>query len=848
MASKDNILQVGLALPPHVVQHALSACAEGVLLVAAAAPRYPIAYANPAFCRLYDIALPALLDQPLTVLRNDEPALSVGAAVAAALADDGEQHVLLHSLRGDGQHFWNQLTVSPVASLDGGRPTHVVCVAADVTELHQERAQLSHLLRHDALTGLPNRSMFNALLQDAKHYANNCGNTLAVLCLSLDGFSLVNESLGHLVGDQFLIAVAQRLRSCLGRHDTLSRHSGNEFVLVLGEIGITADAAQVCAQLMRALATPVDVGGHALNAACSVGVARYPQDGSDGVTLLRFADMALSHARSRGGNQYQLFTAEMNQRSIERIQMEAALRDALASEQLELLYQPVADLQQGTVCALEALVRWQHPLLGLIDARRFITVAEDTGLIIEIGHWALRRVCRDIGNWHRSGLPRIRVALNISPKQFRDPDLAHALFRALQQADVDPELLSIELTEAALMQNPQASADTLSQLRVLGVKLTLDDFGAGYSSLNHLKRFPLDLVKIDCDLTANLDSGPDDAALVKTIIAMAHHLGVQVAAVGVETEAQCDFLRRNMCDQVQGYFFAAPSSADQVALMLAARHCLPPHLLRIQKQKRTLLLVDDEQNIVSALKRLLRPDNYQILTAYNGQDGLAMLAANAVDVIVSDQRMPGMIGADFLRAAKALYPDTIRIMLSGYTELQSVTDAVNEGAIYKFLTKPWDDAQLRGHISEAFRLKEIADDNERLNLELRTANHALAATNRKMEDLLRQKQLQITRDEISLNVARELLQFVPLAVIGLDDEGFVAFVNGAAATVFSQRGAILGNEACIVLPELFPGGVEPGSSIDADIGGRHYQVVAHAMGANSQSRGRLITLSPSEVH
>ena len=225
-----------------------------------------------------------------------------------------------------------------------------------------------------------------------------------------------------------------------------------------------------------------------------------------------------------------------------------------------------------------------------------------------------------------------------------------------------------------------------------------------------------------------------------------------------------------------------------------------------------------------------------------------MLAANVVDVIVSDQRMPGMIGADFLRAAKVRYPDTIRIMLSGYTELQSVTDAVNEGAIYKFLTKPWDDEQLRGHIAEAFRLKEIADDNERLNLELRTANYALAATNRKMEDLLRQKQQQITRDEISLGVARELLQFVPLAVLGLDDEGMVAFVNGAAAKVFRQRGAILGNEASIVLPELFPGGHEPQGAIEADIDGHRYHVVAHAMGANSQSRGCLITLSPSEVH
>ncbi|MES2016228.1 MAG: EAL domain-containing protein [Pseudomonadota bacterium] len=830
------------------MRHVLSVCTDGVLIISADAPRYAILYANPALCRIYGYALEELAGQSIALLANQEHERKMTAVADAVLRDGKEQSVLLQSRRSDGKLFWNQLTVSPVAATRDGAPVHLVCVVSDVTEQRFAKGQLTHLLKHDELTGLPNRSMFGEQLQSAKAYAANCGNTLAVLCLSLDGFSRVNESLGHPVGDQFLIEVAQRLAACLGRHDTLSRHGGNEFVIVLGEIGIASDVAHLCAQLMRMLATPVEVGAHTINAGCSVGIARYPQDADDGVTLLRYADMALSHARSQGGNQFQFFNMEMNQRSVERIQMEAALRDALAQDQLQLQYQAVAELQEGAVCAFEALVRWQHPVLGLIDAYRFITIAEETGMITAIGNWALGRVCRDMAQWRESGLPRVKVALNISPKQFRDPGLPHAIFSALQLADLEPELLSIELTEAALMQNPQAGADTLSQLKALGIGLTLDDFGAGYSSLNHLKRFPLDLVKIDGDLTANVVTGSDDAALVKTIIVMAHHLGVQVAAVGVETEAQCDFLRRNMCDQIQGYFFAQPASASEVAVMLAARHSLPPHLLRIQKQKRTLLLVDDEQNIVSALKRLLRRDNYQILTAYNGQEGLDVLAANAVDVIVSDQRMPGMIGADFLRAAKGLYPDTIRIMLSGYTELQSVTDAVNEGAIYKFLTKPWDDEQLRGHIAEAFRLKEIADDNERLNLELRTANHALAATNRKMEELLRQKQQQITRDEISLNVARELLQFVPLAVIGLDDEGMIAFVNGAADTVFRQRGMILGNEASLVLPELFPGGTEFSGAIDADIDGRHYQVVAHAMGAKSQSRGCLITLSPREVH
>ena len=258
--------------------------------------------------------------------------------------------------------------------------------------------------------------------------------------------------------------------------------------------------------------------------------------------------------------------------------------------------------------------------------------------------------------------------------------------------------------------------------------------------------------------------------------------------------------------------------------------------------QRTLLLVDDEPNIVAALKRLLRRDGYQIFTANNGPEGLELLALHAVDVIVSDQRMPGMIGADFLRKAKLLYPGTIRIMLSGYTELQSVTDAVNEGAIYKFLTKPWEDDLLRGHIADAFRLKESADENQRLNLEVRRANQELAATNRKMEQLLREKQQQISRDEVSLDIARELLQLLPLPVLGIDDDGMIAFINCAAAQLFWRSGALLGNEAGLVLPQLFAA-PRAAKSHQAAIEGSRYTVAVYPMGANSASRGSLVTLS-----
>ncbi|KQW87540.1 histidine kinase [Massilia sp. Root418] len=548
----------------------------------------------------------------------------------------------------------------------------------------------------------------------------------------------------------------------------------------------------------------------------------------------------------------------MNHRTLERIGMEAALRLAVFRDELQLRYQPLADLRSGAVASLEALVRWQHPALGLIPAQRFVPVAEEAGLIGAIGNWVLRRTCHDLRAWRDAGLAPLRVAINISPKQCRDPQFAAQLAAALDEFGLPASSLALEITEAALPQDTAAGASQLQllePLRALGVALVLDDFGTGYSSLSNLKRYPFDAVKIDCAFIRDIVTDSGDAALSKTIISMAHLLGMQVVAEGVESEAQCDFLRRHSCDLIQGYYFAAPLAPDEVQALLREDRRLPAHLLRVQKQQRTLLLVDDEQNIVSALKRLLRRDDYQIYTANSGPEGLELLARHAVDVIVSDQRMPGMLGADFLRKAKELFPDTVRIMLSGYTELQSVTDAVNEGAIYKFLTKPWDDEQLRGHIAEAFRLKEIADENERLNLELRTVNHELASANRRLEDVLRQKQQQISRDEISLNVARELLQHLPLPVIGMDDQGMIAFVNAAADHLFRRAGALLGNEACVVLPELFPAGDgfeamasdhrAPGTH-EADVDGTRFAVDVYPMGASSTSRGSLITLSRKE--
>ena len=521
------------------------------------------------------------------------------------------------------------------------------------------------------------------------------------------------------------------------------------------------------------------------------------------------------------------------------------LRSAIEQGQLVLHYQPLADLQTGDIRALEAVVRWRHPVLGDVPPAHFIPVAEECGLAGKLDEWALRQSCSDLRRWQDDGIPVVQTTVNVSPLQFQDGALLPIITAALADAGLDAHLLCLEMTENILMHDTSATITAIARLKTLGIQLALDDFGAGFSSLSYLKRFSFDKIKIGRSLVEQIGVGCDDGAILKAMISMAHGLGIRVTADGVETEPQCDFLRRHMCDEMQGSFFCAALPPDAAAALLREGRRLPRHLLRLNKPPRTLLLVDDEANILTALKRLFRRDNCTILTAGSGEEGLDMLAQHKVGVIVSDQRMPGMTGVEFLSRVKDMYPETVRMVLSGYTELNSVTDAVNKGAIYKFLTKPWDDTQLRSHVEEAFQRKEMADENLRLTRELLTANFALAEANRRLEEVLRQQQQRIISDEISLDVVHEALRNIPIPVLGLDEEEMIVFVNDAAEALFRKEGTVLGLDANTVMPELLQAlnaGIDDAQYL-AEPGGIAYQISVHGMGHGSQSRGKLISLT-----
>jgi diguanylate cyclase (GGDEF)-like protein/PAS domain S-box-containing protein len=689
--------------------HAIEASVNAIVITASGPLGNLIEYANPAFAQLCGYAVGEVIGRDMDFLLSDQPDAGDAAALRAALLGDGETTILLRNYHRDGSLFWNQLHVAPVRDASG-LVSHHVCVLNDLTEVMRYQSQLEHQASHDALTALPNRSLFGDRLAQAIGFAARYGHGLWVVFIDLDNFKFVNDSLGHQAGDALLRVIAGRLAGCVRASDTVARLGGDEFMLVLNdEDGGHGEPAALLALLqtvLDAVAAPLRLQGeeggeHEVVVTCSIGVSQFPEDGRDADLLLRHADIAMYRAKEAGRNQIRFYEAAMNERIAERTLIETQLRHALARGELSLHYQPRVDLRTGQVAGMEALLRWRHPQLGMVSPARFIGVAEETGLIVEIGAWVLRQACLQNKTWQAEGLARLRVAVNLSPRQFRHKALADEVVAALAESGLDAQYLELELTEGLMMHNVDEAVVTLQRLKRLGIALSIDDFGTGYSSLAYLKLFPLDYLKIDQSFIRDMLGDPSGAAIVRSVIALGHSLNFKIIAEGVETEAQLAYLARYQCDEMQGYHFSRPLPPEELAALLRreAALALPS---APQTPRRTLLLLDDEPNVLAALVRLLRRDGYTILSAGTPQQAFELLAMHEVQVIVSDQRMPVMSGTEFLSRVKKLYPGTIRIILSGYTELESVLNAINRGEIYRFYTKPWDDAALREAIREAF--------------------------------------------------------------------------------------------------------------------------------------------------
>ena len=580
----------------------------------------------------------------------------------------------------------------------------LIAVARDISERQQAERRLKHAASFDALTGLPNRTLFFQNLAETIALAREKSWRVAVLFITLDRFKIVNDSLGPLLGDELLREFSNRLVRVMDLRDAVGRLGGDEFAVILNMTREQGDEpAHVANDIREALRTPFELQGQQAVLTASIGIAVYPDDAVDPGTLVKYADTAMVRAKEAGRDGYRFFTAGMNVQVLARLDLEVALRGALEGGQFVLHYQPKLELSTGRVCGVEALLRWERPGHGLVYPAEFVPVLEETGMVVRVGDWIIGEACRQIAAWNAQGLRELRVAVNVSSRQFVEGDLEGVVRSAIEAHGIEPGMLELELTESALMTNAERTIDVLERLKALGIRIAIDDFGTGYSSLAYLKRFPVDKLKIDIAFVRDIVTNPDDAAIALAIISMAHSLHMQVIAEGVETRAQMAYLRRHRCDEIQGFHFARALPAAQLAQLVRQNRESPNKPTGDDSNVQTLLVVDDDPDTLSALHRLLRRDNYRVLTASTPTEAFELLALYRVQVVMCDQRMPVMSGTEFLSKVKEMYPDTMRIILSGYTGVRTVLDSINRGAIYKFYTKPWNDAELRDNVRLAFR-------------------------------------------------------------------------------------------------------------------------------------------------
>lgn len=429
---------------------------------------------------------------------------------------------------------------------------------------------VEYLAYYDSLTTLPNRSMFSALLNQAISLALRDGKELAVLFVDLDRFKNINDTLGHEAGDLLLQEVGKRLKSCLRESDTVARLGGDEFVVLLPALPDTANIAVVAHKILVATSKSFVALGQEFRVTASIGISIYPKDGGDEQSLMKNADIAMYQAKENGKNHFEFYSVQMNTHSFERLALESSLRRALEQNEFELYYQPKIDARSGGIVGMEALLRWQHPELGMVSPVKFIPIAEETGLIVPIGKWVLRTACRQNVAWHKRGLPHLNMAINVSGRQFLDEDLLHDVTSILEETGMSPNLLELEITESTLMHDVDKAIRTLKAFRDLGVRLAIDDFGTGYSSLSNLKRFPVDTIKIDGSFIRELATHAEDRGIAEAIITMGKTLSLTVVAECVETKAQADFLRERACDEFQGYYFSKPVTAGKFAELLEA--------------------------------------------------------------------------------------------------------------------------------------------------------------------------------------------------------------------------------------------------------------------------------------
>ncbi len=538
------------------------AASEGILILD---PNYRIIAVNDAFSQVTGYSREEADGRPvLALVGNDSPQYRT---IREELERTGQWRGELLERRKNGEQYPQLLQIKLVR--DGqGQASHIVCFIADLSLRREAEERLRYLSHYDELTGLANRALFKERLHEAAQRARQSNRSVALLHIDLDRFKLLNDTLGHEIADQLLQQMARRLTQAVPEADTIARLSSDEFAVVIDSYSSLAGLTRLANRLLAKLHLPLDVGGHELMMSASIGISLLPENARELQTLISQANMAMQHAKHLGGNTFQFFTENLQFATLERLQLETQLRKGIAEGQLEVYYQPKLNLADDSLDAAEALVRWNHPQLGLVGPGQFIALAEETGLIGAIGEFVLRQACRQARQWQLDGLAELRVSVNLSVHQLRQGNLTSMVRQVLEETGLQPRCLELELTESELLDNVDNAIEIFRQLDELGVRLAIDDFGTGFSSLSYLKRFPVDCVKIDQSFIRELPDNADDAAITRAIIALAHSLELQVVAEGVETQEQMDFLKAQGCDAIQGFLISRPAPAERFAQLL----------------------------------------------------------------------------------------------------------------------------------------------------------------------------------------------------------------------------------------------------------------------------------------
>ena len=691
----------------HLAAAVLANTTEGVMITDA---DNNILSVNHAFTDLTSFAPEEVIGRNPRLLQSGRHDRDFYLQLWASIDSIGAWQGEVWNRRKDGTIYPALFSISVICDSLGKR-THHIAVFSDLSHIKSTEQKLDFLAHRDPLTELPNRALFRELVTRAVQQAEHNHSQFALLLLDLDNFKTINDSLGHNLGDQLLIQAANRLRDMPNGLGAISRIGGDEFNILLDHVDNAQGADLIAQRIIDAFNQPFTLGEHTVYIGVSIGIALYPNDGQDAEMLQAHGDAALNQAKSQGRGLLRFFSPEMTTMAKARLSVEAELRHAMKVGELRLFYQPQVDLASGQIIGLEALVRWQHPTRGLVPPGEFIPLAEECGLIVPLGDWALKTACQQIKRWSEMGLSLQRTAVNVSAVQIGRENFVDSVRHALLESGITPSQLELEITESSVMVDLQGAFKTIAELKTLGVRLSIDDFGTGYSSLAYLQQLAVDTLKIDISFVRRMTADSGNASIVQAIIALGHSLGLDIVAEGVEEPGQARYLRSLHCDMMQGYLVSRALPVDEITSFMMAYQAAPIAL--DEASSRTLLLVDDEPNVLASLIRVLRRENYHILTAESGQAALQLLAENQVAVILCDQRMPGMNGTEFLAHVRVMHPRAVRMVLSGYTGLDSLTGAINRGEIYRFLTKPWEERELLEVIREAFRHYEKANAAEK---------------------------------------------------------------------------------------------------------------------------------------